>query len=111
MFNLELKHSVRLDGVCCWCLATCLCPELKDVGRIVSPMTCLCLQGSFLKRGSSSNPMALLAKSGSQMGNTRSFVFGCENSNSGAVAADSQPQVWRNFHLTTANHPSRLLVL
>ena len=37
--------------------------------------------------------MALLAKSGSQMGNTRSFVFGCENSNSGVVAADSQPQV------------------
>lgn len=50
-------------------------------------------QGSFLKRGSSSNPMALLAKSGSQMGNTRSFVFGCENSNSGMAAPDSESQV------------------
>lgn len=50
-------------------------------------------QGSFLKRGSSSNPMALLAKSGSQMGNTRSFVFGCENSNSGVAAPDSDSQV------------------
>lgn len=37
--------------------------------------------------------MAMLAKSGSQMGNTRSFVFGCENSNSGAAAPDSQSQV------------------
>ncbi len=56
-------------------------------------------QGSFLKRGSSSNQMALLAKSGSQMGNTRSFIFGCENSNSGTVAADSQSQVHGPFTL------------
>jgi hypothetical protein len=50
------------------------------------------LQASFLGR-KSSNPVSLLSKSSSQLGNNRSFVFGCENSNSGQVNAEELPEV------------------
>ncbi|CAL8462965.1 g2499 [Coccomyxa elongata] len=67
-------------------------PVLQSRPNFSSELTNRPAKGSFLKRGSSSNPMALLAKSGSQMGNTRSFVFGCENSNSGVAAPDADSQ-------------------
>ena len=51
------------------------------------------VQSSFLGRGSGA-AAALLAKSSSNFGNTRSFIFGCENrSNQGGTADAPQAQV------------------
>ena len=51
------------------------------------------MQSSFLGR-SSGTASALLAKSSSNFGNAKSFIFGSENrSSQGATANESQPQV------------------
>lgn len=49
-------------------------------------------QASFLGR-KSSNPVSLLSKSSSQLGNTRSFIFGSENSNSANLNQDAPAEV------------------
>ncbi len=55
---------------------------------------CALVQSSFLGRGSGS-AAALLAKSSSNFGNTRSFIFGSENrSNQGASADAVHKRRW-----------------